>query len=99
LGVAQYRAGDWSAAAQSLEKSIEICHGGDAFAWYFAAMTNIQLGRKDQARNWYDRAVKWTDKNAPADEELSRFRSEAAELVGAAGRKRESIGSRNPESQ
>jgi eukaryotic-like serine/threonine-protein kinase len=34
------------------------------------------------ARKWYDQAVMWMEKNNPKDEELRRFRTEAAELMG-----------------
>jgi hypothetical protein len=34
-----------------------------------------------QARKWYDQVAQWTDKHQPRDEELSRFRSEAGELL------------------
>jgi hypothetical protein len=41
------------------------------------------LGEKDVARTWYDKAVAWMDKNKSQDEdELRRFRTEAAELLG-----------------
>ncbi len=41
-----------------------------------------QLGEKEKAREWYDKAVQWMDNNQPANDELRRFRSEAAELLG-----------------
>jgi tetratricopeptide (TPR) repeat protein len=67
-------------------KSLDIADGGDGRYvcedWYFLAMVNWKLGRKDEAREWYDRAVEWTVKRAPNDEELRRFRAEAAALVG-----------------
>jgi hypothetical protein len=44
-------------------------------------MAHWQLGEKDKAREWYDRAVQWMDNNQPTDEELRRFRVEAAELL------------------
>ena len=34
-----------------------------------------------EARKWYDQAVMWMEKNNPKDEELRRFRTEAAELM------------------
>lgn len=45
-------------------------------------MTHWQLGEKQQAREWYDKAVEWMEKNKPNDEELLRFRAEAEELLG-----------------
>ena len=44
-------------------------------------MAHWQLGEKHKARKWYDRAVAWMDKNQPKDEELRRFRAEAAQLM------------------
>jgi tetratricopeptide (TPR) repeat protein/serine/threonine protein kinase len=81
LGAAQYRAGDWKAARSALEKSMELHQGGDAFDWFFLAMTHWKLANKDEARNWYDKGVEWMEKNARADEELRRFRSEGEELL------------------
>jgi uncharacterized protein HemY len=81
LGAAHYRAGDWKAAVTALEKSMELRKGGDAGDWFFLAMAHWQLGDKEQARQWYDKAVPWMDKNKPQDEELRRFRAEAAALL------------------
>jgi tetratricopeptide (TPR) repeat protein/serine/threonine protein kinase len=82
LGAAQYRAGDWKAAIAALEKSMDLRKGGDSFDWFFLAMARWQLGDKEKARTWFDKAVQWMDKNQPADEELGRFRAEAAGLLG-----------------
>ena len=60
---------------------MELGNGGDSFDWFFLAMSHWQLGQKDKAREWYDRAAQWMDKNQPTDEELRRFRAEAAELL------------------
>ena len=45
-------------------------------------MAHWQVGNKEEARRWYDKAVEWMEKNKPDDEELRRFRAEAAELLG-----------------
>ena len=34
------------------------------------------------AREWFDKAVAWTDKHQPDDPELKRFRAEAEEVLG-----------------
>jgi tetratricopeptide (TPR) repeat protein len=84
LGWAQYRAGDWKAGVEALEKSCALQNnpkGGDAYQWFFLAMSHWQLGEKDKARQWYDRAVQWMDKNQPKNEDLRRFRAEAEELM------------------
>ena len=81
LGVAQYRAGDWDAAIDALQKSLEL-QGDNSFDFFFLAMAHWQLGHKDEARKWYDRAVEWMEENKPDEEELRRFRAEAEELIG-----------------
>src|SRR5262249_49541853 len=78
LGAAEYCAGEWQAALQALEKSMALSKGGDSFDWFFLAMASWRLGEKDKAREWYDRAMQWMDKNQPKNEELGRFRAEAA---------------------
>jgi tetratricopeptide (TPR) repeat protein len=84
LGVAQYRDGDWKAAVEALMKSVQLRKGGDSFNFFFLAMAYWQLGEKDNAHAWYDRAVAWMDKNSPQDGELKRFRAEATALLGLA---------------
>ena len=69
-------------ALAALEKSMELRKGGDAFDWFFLAMAHGQLGEKEKAREFYDRAVQWMDKNQPTHEELRRFRAETSELLG-----------------
>jgi tetratricopeptide (TPR) repeat protein len=83
LGWARYRTGAWKDSIAALEKSIELREdGGDSLQWFFLAMAHWQLGKREQARKWYGRAVEWADKNQPADAQLLRFRAEAAELLG-----------------
>ena len=84
LGVAQYRAGQFKETVATLTKSMELRSGGDAYDWFFLAMAHWQLKNQDEARKWYDKAVEWMEKNKPDDEELLRFRAEAAELLGIA---------------
>jgi tetratricopeptide (TPR) repeat protein len=85
LGVAYYRAGNWRTAIQALEKSMELRNGGDSFDWFFLAMAHWQLGEKDEAKKWYDRAVQWLANNKQTnkryDQELHRFQKEAAEVL------------------
>jgi tetratricopeptide (TPR) repeat protein len=82
LGVVQYRAGDWKAAIDALEKSMELRNGGDSSDWFFLAMARWQLGDQKEARRWYDRAVRWMEKIQNNDDELVRFHAEASELLG-----------------
>jgi superkiller protein 3 len=81
LGVALYRAGHWKEAVATLEKSMALSKGGDSFDWFFLAMAHWQLGDHEKARTWYGQAARWMDQNQPQDEELRRFRAEAAELL------------------
>jgi serine/threonine protein kinase/Tfp pilus assembly protein PilF len=89
LGVARYRAGDWKAAVAALDKSAGRSQGGSAVDHLFLAMAHRQLGDPDKARQCYDQAVRWMEKNKealekdrPRGEELRRFRSEAEEVLG-----------------
>jgi eukaryotic-like serine/threonine-protein kinase len=88
LGAAQYRAGDWQAAIESLTKSMELRSGGDAEDWYFLAMAHCRLGHVDDARKWHQQAIEWEEKNGPllannrqVADELRRFRAEAEGLM------------------
>jgi tetratricopeptide (TPR) repeat protein len=93
LGVAHYRVGNLQAALDALQKSLDFAGRGETRAkgsderyvcedWYFLAMVHWKLNRKDEAREWYDRAVKWSEKKEPKNEELRRFKAEAATLLG-----------------
>src|SRR5207248_9060263 len=86
LGCAQYRDGDSKAAVAALGKSVELRKGGDAEDFFFLAMAHWQLGEKDKARQWYDKGVAWMDNNKPQDEDLRRYRAEAAALLGVKDR-------------
>jgi eukaryotic-like serine/threonine-protein kinase len=80
-GGAHYRAGDWKAAIKSLENSMRLLPDKqESSNTFFLAMAHWQLGEKDKARVWYDKAVGWMEKNQPKNEELRRFRAEASEL-------------------
>jgi serine/threonine protein kinase/tetratricopeptide (TPR) repeat protein len=81
LGAARYRAGQWQAAITALEKSMALRKGGDSSDWFFLSMAHWQLGAQDQARQWYDKAVRWMDRNQPSNKDLRRFQAEAAALI------------------
>jgi tetratricopeptide (TPR) repeat protein len=83
LGVVRYRAGDWLAAQKALAQSEELAPNKYfGFNAFFLAMTHWQLDDTGEAREWYDKAVEWMDKNASDNDELLRFRAEAEELLG-----------------
>jgi len=82
LGVAHYREGKWKEALAALTRGLELQRGNSAPAGFFLAMTQKKLGNKEEARKMYDQAVQWMEKNQARNEELIRFRKEAAELLG-----------------
>jgi hypothetical protein len=43
-------------------------------------MIHERLGKKEQARKWYDQAVQWMEQNDPDPSELKHLRSELKHL-------------------
>jgi tetratricopeptide (TPR) repeat protein len=86
LGAVNYRAGDWQAARTALERAQEI-HGVDGFICFFLAMAHWQLGEKEKAHKAFAEAVEWMAKNQPRNDDLARFRAEAAELLKVEAKK------------
>jgi Flp pilus assembly protein TadD len=82
LGVAQLRAGQWQLAIESLQKSMDLRNGGDAFDWFFLAMAHSQLGQKGEARQWYEKGLQWMKDHNPKNDELIRFQDEARNTLG-----------------
>jgi len=87
LGVAYYRAGEWKEAQAALTRALEIQRGIPGPAAFFLAMTQQKLGNKEEARKVYDKAVQWMKKIQPRNDELIRFRKEAAELLASTTRR------------
>jgi len=82
LGVAYYRAGEIDEAKRALHRAMELRNEGDSFDWFFLALVHLKQGRRDDARQWYDKAVKWYQRAMPFDRELYRFQVEAARELG-----------------
>jgi tetratricopeptide (TPR) repeat protein len=83
LGVAQYRAGKWQEAIAALQRHREL--RTDDAEWnnpFFLAMAHQQLGNKDEAVQWYNRAIDWMERKQAKSEMMLRSRAEAAELLG-----------------
>jgi len=82
LGVVDYRAGNYRASIEALEKAEQLSpdeyFGINAL---FLAMAHWQLDEKEPARKWYDQAIAWMELHTKVDEELIRFRDEATELI------------------
>jgi serine/threonine protein kinase/Tfp pilus assembly protein PilF len=85
LGIAHYRAGNWTDSIAAIEQSMKIRKNGDCEDAFFLAMAHWQRGDpgdKKQARVWYDRAVGWMNKYDAQSEEARRLCTEAAALLG-----------------
>jgi WD40 repeat protein/Flp pilus assembly protein TadD len=84
LGIAQYRAGDSKAALAALDRATPL-GGADGAAEFFRAMAHWQLGERDQARRSYEAGVRLrVEATKSKQEDLKRFRDEAAALLGVA---------------
>jgi len=55
---------------------------GNISDWFFLAMACWEIGRKDDAYNWYVAATEFLEEKAPGDEELHLLRDEAARALG-----------------
>jgi tetratricopeptide (TPR) repeat protein len=81
LGVAYYRAGNWTEAKSALARSMDLRRGGDSFDWFFLGLVELKLGDREQALAWHEKAVARFHGTVPADRELYRFHVEAAEAL------------------
>jgi tetratricopeptide (TPR) repeat protein len=82
LGVAYFRNGQWEEAAQTLNHAMQLRDNGDSFDWFFLAMIEMKIGKRDRAQDWYQKAVSWYQLARPNDHELRRFHLEAANALG-----------------
>ena len=84
LGAAYYRVRDWDNAINALDRSMKLSRDGegDGHDWIFLAMIHARKYQREEARQWYDRAVTWFHKYRGSDRELYRFLVEAAETLG-----------------
>jgi tetratricopeptide (TPR) repeat protein len=89
LGVVYYRLGQWDAAVETLQHSLQNSKN-EAHDLFFLAMSYQQLGEATKARDCYERALRWWKAQGPlmpSDdvEELSAFRAEADALLKKPG--------------
>ena len=97
MGWVQYRAGNWKASIEALEKSCELQNPGDRGQWIVMSLAHWKLANekdlpeqerdrhKTEARRWYDQAVNQIDSRARVEipwAKPSSFRAEATELLG-----------------
>jgi tetratricopeptide (TPR) repeat protein len=82
LGMAQYRAGQWQAAAETLETALQ---GGPArYSHYeriFLSMAHKQLGHATEAHRWYQQGLTGIEEET-SREELGHLQAEVAAVLG-----------------
>jgi superkiller protein 3 len=68
-GIANYRAENYAAAISALDTAMEehVRSEGNVMTWLCMAMAQWQLDKKDKAKKWYDKGVKWCNENKPND--------------------------------
>jgi serine/threonine protein kinase len=82
LALAHYRNGDWSAADEAVEKSMNLSGVQvDAFDWSLLSMIRFRQGRLNEARKLSQKANDWVDTHEPDDYDLLALAAEAAELI------------------
>ncbi len=82
LGAAYYRNGDWKSAKDALSRSMALRNGGDGFDWLFVALVELKLGRREKAREWYDKAAATFRQFGRGDRDLYRIYVEATHELG-----------------
>jgi serine/threonine protein kinase/Flp pilus assembly protein TadD len=80
MGVALYRTGDWQGAINALDRSVAL-QGFNSRDGLFLAMARWQSGERAEARRTFGEAVRSMGRNESEDDELCRFRAEAAALL------------------
>jgi tetratricopeptide (TPR) repeat protein len=90
LGAAHYRAGNYDDAVKALETALKISPPNDSRQWIFLAMAESKRGNKTQARQWYDLAAAWMEKNedrvnanSKAREIFPRMHAEAEQVLAS----------------
>jgi tetratricopeptide (TPR) repeat protein len=76
LGVARFRTGDPAGCRTALQRALELGGDDDPWSWFFFALAEWHLGNRVQAREWYDRCVRWMAEHPYPDESLIRYRKE-----------------------
>jgi serine/threonine protein kinase/tetratricopeptide (TPR) repeat protein len=82
LGMAQYRQGQWQAAAASLNRARQLRQDRDEGDWLFLAMAHWRLGDRKTARACYDRAGEILKRYEWPPADSGRWQAEAAALLG-----------------
>ncbi len=79
------RAGHWQSATLSLEKSIKLqAEGGDSADRLMMSIVSFRRGAKDEALEWYIRALRRMSDHPQFDPDFLSLRTEAERLLGRA---------------
>jgi Flp pilus assembly protein TadD len=81
VGVAHYRLENWQESIHALTEAERLRADGHCLDWFFLAMACSKSGENDKARNYFDRAIEWMQKNSPNNTDLQRIRLEAKTCV------------------
>lgn len=92
LGAAQYRAGNWGDARETLEKVLQLNdRGSEAFAWFYLAMAHWRLGNKVEARAWYDKGTRRMEQGKPVPQWLQRLHDESSALLESSSQRESKV--------
>jgi len=81
LGMAHYRAGNWQAAVDAIEKAGEVAGSVSISQGLFLAMAHWQLGDRDRARSYYEQASAEMRETGLEDNLVDRMHAEATALI------------------
>jgi tetratricopeptide (TPR) repeat protein len=84
LGLAEYRAGQWQSAVDSLQKAIQISPEGDALAAFYLAVAYQELDDPDAAKRWYE--VGLTKSGQPSSTRLDSIQAAREECESVLAR-------------
>jgi len=71
VGAARYRAGDPASAVAALLEGNRVSSGGGGASWLILALAHLKLEKKEDARKWYDAAVRLSEDNKRAENTLT----------------------------
>jgi tetratricopeptide (TPR) repeat protein len=82
LGIADYRMSDHAGAIDAFKTAMSLQKVNPLTEQLFMAMVHWKLGHEQQARQWFERAARSMNDSGRRDDDLVRFRAEAAALLG-----------------
>jgi tetratricopeptide (TPR) repeat protein len=81
LGAAHYRAGAWKESLKALEEAAKRRKAAEGQDMLYLALAHWRLDDRKEARRWYDKALKWLEKNKTTAAGLLPLQREAAALL------------------